>query len=188
MISFIQEGKRNIYQATNPENFFTFIDDKKKRFEQILPELKQKQKMQRENEQALVFKGKRGINELYQTLLNSGGREYNTFGGGTRVTHDVMGELWWKNFHTKRIAKRIKSRQVFDATIRAFGQELNKRPLTHIRFLSRSFEQLQETVIIGDCVGIAIFTENPYGILIKDATVAQGYRKQFGILWETTKE
>ncbi len=184
LISFILEGKRKIYQATDPENFYNFIEDKKKRFEQILPDLKEKQKQAKKEEQATVFRGKRGINELYNLLLNSGGKEYNTFGGGTRVTYDVMGETWWKNLHTKRIDKKIKCRQVFDETIRKFGEELKKRPLTNIKFLSGKFEQLQETIIIGDYVGIAIFTENPYGILIKDKTVADGYRKQFEILWK----
>lgn len=187
LISFILEGKRKIYQATDPENFHTFIEDKKRRFDEILPELKNKQLFAKQTTSATVYRGKRGITELYNTLLNSGGKEYNTFGGGTRVTHDVMGETWWKNLHTKRIAKKIPCRQVFDETIRKFGNELNKRPFTSIKFLSREFEQLQETVIIGDHVGISIFTENLYGILIKDKAAAEGYRKQFEILWKIAK-
>ena len=35
--------------------------------------------------------------------------------------------------------------------------------------------------------GVTIFTENPYGILIKDKAVADGYRKQFDILWKKAK-
>ena len=110
-------------------------------------------------------------------------KEYNTFGGGSQVTYDVMGESWWKNLHAKRIAKKIPCRQVFDETIRKFGNELNKKPMTKIRFLPKEYAQLQETIIIEDYVGIAIFTDNPYGILIKDKVVAGGYRKQFEILW-----
>ncbi len=187
LISFILEGKRRIYQATDPENFRNFIDNKKKRFEEILPELKNRQKFVKKQECASIFRGKKGINELYNTLLNSGGKEYNTFGGGTKVTHNIMGGVWWKNLHARRIEKKIKSRQVFDETIRKFGEELKKRPITNIRFLSRKFEQLQETVIIGDSVGIAIFTKNPYGLLIKDSLVADGYRKQFEILWKEAR-
>lgn len=188
LINFILEGRRKIYQATDPENFRNFIDDKKKRFEEILPELKNKQKLTKRQESAAVFRGKRGINELYNTLLNSGGKEYNTFGGGTRVTHDIMGESWWKNLHARRIDKKIKCRQVFDETIRSFGEQLRKKPITKIKFLSRKFEQLQETVIIGDCIGIAIFTKNPYGLLIRDKSVADGYRKQFEVLWKEAKD
>lgn len=184
LISFIMEGKRKIYQATDPDNFYDFIEDKKKRFEQILPELKEKQAFAKEKKEATIFHGKRGINEIYNRLLNSGGKEYNTYGGGKRVTYDVMGENWWKALHTKRIAKNIPARQVFDETIREFGEELNKRPLSKIKFLSQEFEQLTETMIIGDYVAIVIFTENPYGILIKDKIIADSYRKNFELLWK----
>ena len=183
LISYISEGKKKIYQAINPENFHDFINDKIKKFDEILPELKKKQQISKIISFAEVFRGKRGINQLYTTLLNSGGKEYNTFGGGSEVTYEVMGESWWKNLHTKRISKKIPCRQVFDKTIRDFGNELNKKPLTKIRFLPKEYAQLQETIIIGEYVGIAIFTENPYGVLIKDKVVADGYRKQFEILW-----
>ncbi len=188
LISYILEGKKKIYQATNPENFHDFIENKKKRFEEILPELKQKQKYSKITTFAEIFKGKRGINQMYITLINSGGKEYNTFGGGSQVTYDIMGETWWKNLHVKRIAKKIPCRQVFDETIRKFGNELNKKKLTKIKFLPKEYAQLQETIIIGDYVGITIFTENPYGILIKDKVVADGYRKQFELLWKLAKK
>lgn len=188
LISYILEGKKKIYSATDPSNFYDFIDDKKKRFEQILPDLKAKQDFAKITTQATIYKGKRGINEIYNKLLNSGGKEYNTFGGGKRVTFDIMGETWWKSLHTKRISKKIPARQVFDETIRDFGKELNKRPLSKVKFLSQEFEQLTETVIIGDYVAIVIFTENPYGLLIKDKTAVQGYKKNFELLWQKAKE
>lgn len=187
LISYILEGKKKVYQATNPENFHDFIEDKRKRFDEILPKLKEKQKFAKKITFGEIFKGKRGINQMYITLLNSGGKEYNTFGGGSEVTYNVMGENWWKSLHTKRIAKKIPCRQVFDETIRKFGNELNKRPLTKIRFLPKEYAQLQETIIIGEYVGIGIFTENPYGILIKDKVVAEGYRKQFEIMWNKAR-
>jgi len=96
LISYISEGKKKIYQAVNPENFHDFINDKMKRFDEILPELKRKQQISKVVSFTEVFKGKRGINQLYTTLLNSGGKEYNTFGGGSEVTYDVMDENWWK--------------------------------------------------------------------------------------------
>lgn len=187
LISFIIEGKRKVYQATDPNYFYDFIDEKKKRFEQILPELKQKQKSAETRTEATVYKGKKGIREIYNRLLDSGGREYNTFGGGKRVTYDVMGEKWWQLLHTKRIAKKIPARQVFDETIREFGEELNKRPLTTVRFLPQEFEQLTETIVMGDYVAIVIFAENPYGLLIKDPRIVDGYKKNFEILWKKAK-
>ncbi len=187
LVSFILEGKRRVYQATDPENFHDFIDDKRKRFDQILPELKQKQEIAKVDSFGEIFKGKRGLNQMYMTLLNSGGKEYNTFGGGKRVSYDAMGKTWWKNLHARIRDKKIKARQVFDETIRIFGKQLSVISKSKIKYLPKEYEQLQETIIIGDYVGIAIFTENPYGVLIKDKAVAEGYRKQFEILWKQAR-
>lgn len=187
LISFILEGNRKVYQATEPDYFYSFIDTKKKKFDQIFPELKKRQESSKSKTEATIYKGKRGISEIYSRLLNCGGKEYLTFGGGKRVTYEVMGEHWWTALHTKRISRKIRARQVFDETIREFGEALNKRPLSSVRFLPQDFEQLTETVIIGEYVAIIIFTEAPYGLLIKDPIVVEGYRKNFDILWEKAK-
>ena len=82
LINYILEGKRKIYQATDPENFFNFIEDKKKRFEQLLPELKKKQTFAKKEEKATIYKGIRGIKEVYSIMITTKAKEYNTFGGG----------------------------------------------------------------------------------------------------------
>ncbi len=187
LINYILEGRRKIYQATDPENFYNFMEEKKRRFDNILPELKKKQSLADHTETATVYKGKRGINEIYSVMINTKG-EYNTFGGGSSVTYDVMGEHWWKNLHLKRIEKKLASRQVFDETIRTFGNELNKKKLSQVRFLPSQFAQLTETVIVGNKVALIVFTANPYALLIEDKVVAEGYRKQFELLWKQAKK
>jgi predicted transcriptional regulator len=187
LINFILEGKKKVYQATDPGRFYSYIEDKKRRFSQILPELRQKQQLAKEINEASVYRGKKGINEIYNKLIHSGGEEYNTFGGGKRVSFDAMGPNWWRGIHSKLKANNIQARQVFDETIREFGEELSKISGSNIRYLPEEFEQLQETVIIGDYVAINIFTENPYGILIRDKTVVKGYKKYFELLWEKGK-
>ncbi|MEK6845362.1 MAG: helix-turn-helix domain-containing protein [Nanoarchaeota archaeon] len=188
LINFILEGRRNIYQATNPENFFQFMEEKKVRFEQILPELKLKQKLAGKKENAVIYKSVKGIKEIYNNLISTNAKEYNTFGGGKEVTYEVMGEFWWKNLHTRRIANKLPARQIFDETIRKFGEELNKRPLSKVRFLPQQFAQLTETIIVGNKVGIIVFARHPYGFLIEDKIVAESYRKQFELMWRLAEK
>jgi sugar-specific transcriptional regulator TrmB len=47
-VSFVKEGQRNYYQAANPKHLIEYIDEKKKQFEKILPELLKKQEMAKE--------------------------------------------------------------------------------------------------------------------------------------------
>ncbi len=186
LINYIQEGKRKIYQATDPENFYHFMDEKKRRFTEILPELKQKQLSLQNQTNATIYKGKRGINEVYHILIALKAKEYNTFGGGYNC-EQLMGTHWWKNFHTQRIENKLPARQIFDETVRGFGNELRKKPISQVRFIDQEFAQFQETIIIDDYVAISVFTENPYAFLIKDKIVAEGYKKYFELLWKIAK-
>ncbi len=187
IINFILEGKRKVYQATEPEYFFRFIEDKRARFQSILPILKRKQGMARNVEVASVYKGIRGVNEVYNIMVNTPGEEYLTFGGG-KECETRMGSSWWMGIHRKRIVNRLKSRQIFDETVRAIGKGISSLPLSQVRFIGREFEQFQETVIVGDNVAITVFTQRPYSFLIRDSAVAQGYRKHFEILWAGAKK
>ncbi len=186
IISFVREGKRKVYSANNPETFINFIDEKKRKFMEILPELKEKEGSFKKEELAGVYKGVKGIKEVYSILVNSGGEEYNTFGGGF-VTVEVMGLDWWENLHKRRVANKLSSRQVFDMSVKQAGKEIEKNPLTKIRYVDEKFASFQETVICGDYVAIAIFSKNPYAFLMKDKNVAESYRKYFELLWKTSK-
>lgn len=187
IINYILEGKRKIYQATTPENFYQFIDEKKRRFGEILPELKKKENSLKNNEIASVYKGIRGIKEVYNIMIKAEGKEYNTFGGGYPCV-EKMGEDWWLNLHERRIKNNLPARQVFDETVRDIGKEITKKQLSKIKYLKKEFAQFQETIIVGDFVAIAVFTENPYAFLIKDKFVAEGYKKHFEVLWKQAKQ
>jgi len=187
LVNYILEGKIKIYQATDPEYFRQFIDNKKTRFEQILPELKKKQIFAKETTKATIYKGKRGITEIYYKLINLKAKEYLTFGGGEQCVN-CMGLTWWNNLHKKRVANKLPSRQVFDESVRLFSDNILSNPITNVRFLSKEFAQFQETVIVEDYVAINVFTENPYGVLIKDKSVAEGYKKYFEMLWKISKK
>ena len=120
LINYVLEGKRKLYQATDPENFYQFIDEKKRRFSEILPELKKKGNVLKKKEIASIYKGIRGIKEVYTIMINAQGKEYNTFGGGSPCV-DKMGEDWWLNLHERRIANNLPSRQVFDESVEKSG-------------------------------------------------------------------
>jgi sugar-specific transcriptional regulator TrmB len=180
LISYVLEGRRKLYQATDPEYFYSFIESKKQNFSNILPELKAKQSLAQTEESATVYKGVRGIHEVYSKMISLKG-EYNTFGGGMACA-DRMSLAWWNNVHTRRIANKLPSRQVFDESVRSKDAHIAK--LSKIKYLDKEFAQFQETVIVGDYVAIAVFSEKPYAFLMHDVEVAKGYRKYFELLWK----
>ncbi len=186
LINYVLEGRRRLYQATRPESFLDFIEDKKEEFKKIIPEIKETFKTQQEN--ASVYKGVRGIKEVYSIMINNKGKEYLTFGGGPPCI-ETMGITWWFNMHKRRIKNKLSSRQVFDEVVKyRGGEEIASMKITNVRYVSKEFAQFQETVIVGDYVAISVFNkESPYSFLIKDKHVAEGYRKHFEIMWGIAK-
>jgi len=187
LINYVIEGRRKIYTATDPENFNKYIEDKKERFQRILPELKKKQFSAKEIKNATIYNGKRGIKEVYYKLINlPSAKEYLTFGGGIEVAR-FMDEKWWQGLHTKRIYNNLKSRQIYDKTVKYIGEEVKKRKISKVKYLPENFAQFQETVIVDDYVAINVFSNQGYSFLIQDKKVADGYRKYFEALWKIAK-
>lgn len=187
LINYVIEGKRKIYTATDPENFNKYIEDKKERFLEILPELKKKQASFKEVKNATIYNGKRGIKEVYYKLINQkNAKEYLTFGGGVDVAK-FMGEKWWEGLHTKRIYNNLKSRQIYDKTVKYIGEDVKKRKISKVKYLPENFAQFQETVIVEDYVAINVFSNDGYSFLIENKKVAEGYRKYFEALWKIAK-
>jgi len=181
-ISFIKEGQRNHYQATNPKHISEYIDEKKSQFEKILPELLVKQQTAKQKSEVTTFRGKKGIRELLYELLEAGGTEHHTFGSAKEGL--MMGDAFWNNYHKKRAEKGIKARLIFNDSLKEWC-DVNLYPDAIYQFTKSGFEPLTETIIRNDKIGIIIWTEKPLGILIHNNVAAKSYDKFFEIMWNT---
>lgn len=91
-VTFVKEGKKNHYQAANPRHVIELLNEKKERFEDILPELLSKQHESKTKPEVIIFRGVRGMKELLYELLEAGGKEHHTFGSTAKSL--MMGDEW----------------------------------------------------------------------------------------------
>ena len=120
-VSFVKEGKRNHYQATNPKHIIEFINEKKQRFEQILPELLLKQQTAKIKPEIITFRGVKGIKELLLELLDAEGKEHHTFGSIRKSL--MLGDAWWVSYHKKRAEKGIRAKLLFNESLKSWKAE-----------------------------------------------------------------
>lgn len=184
LVSFIKEGKVNHYHPADPKHIIEFINEKKQRFEQILPELLIKQQTAKETTEMTTFRGIRGMKELLFELLDAGGNEHHTIGSAKESL--MLGDEWWVSYHKKRAEKGITAKLIFNESLQFWKAE-GKYPNSEIRYTKAGFEPLTETIIRNDKIGILIWTEKPLGILIHNKAAALSYDQFFNVLWETGK-
>ena len=183
LVTFVKEGKVNHYQAANPNHIIEFINDKKERFQEILPELLLKQQTAKQKPEIITFRGIRGIKELLLELLDAGGKEHHTFGSTKESL--MLGEAWWVSYHKKRASKNIKAKLIFNESLAYWKAEV-KYPKSTIRYTNQGFEPLTETIIRNDKIGIIIWTEKPLGVLIHNKVAAESYNHFFKMMWKSS--
>ncbi len=184
-ITFVKEGKRNHYQAANPNHIIEFINQKKERFQSLLPELLLKQQGAREKPEIITFRDIKGIKELLMELLDAGGKEHHTFGSTAKSL--MLGESWWVNYHKKRAEKGIKAMLLFNESL-AYWKAEKRYSKTEVRYTKAGFEPLTETIIRNDKIGIIIWSDKPLGILIHQKEAADSYDNFFEVLWKAGRK
>ena len=184
-ITFVKEGRVNHYQATNPKHIVDYINQKKEKFEEILPELLLKQNKAKAKPEIITFKGIRGMKELLMELLDANGKEHHTF--GAPVESLMISDAFWISYHKKRASKGIKAKLIFNESLEYWKAE-TKYPKAEVRYNKVGFEPLTETIIRDDKIGIIIWTEKPIGVLIHNKEAAESYDKFFQMLWNSSKK
>ena len=104
--------------------------------------------------------------------------------GSPERGHSLIGDFFWKNFHKRRIEKRINAKVLFHTSLDKWGKELNKYNLTTVRFTDKNFEELTETIICGKRVAIIVYLEKPFGFLIEEQNAANSYKRFFELIWK----
>lgn len=183
LVSSVKEGKRSHYQAANPKHIAEYIEEKKERFENLLPQLLAKRAMAKEKPEVTVFRGTKGIRELMYELLEAGGTEHHTFGSPKESL--MMGEAWWVGYHRKRAKKGISAKLLFNESLKYWKAE-KKYPKSEVRYMKQGPEPLTETVIRGGKIGIILWIEKPIGILVHNKILADSYDNFFSLLWKAT--
>jgi HTH-type transcriptional regulator, sugar sensing transcriptional regulator len=186
IITYSFSGKIKYYQAIDPSLLLNLIDEKKRRLESIIPELKGLYSIKREKTKATIHQGVRGVRELLNYLLENCDKEFLTY-GAPKKSLDLLEDFFWKGFHNKRLKKRVFSRMIFHDSLLSRVKELNKLPMTNVRTTNKDFEELVETIIAGNKVGIIVYLDDPIGILIEEELAAKSYRNFFELIWKSCK-
>jgi len=186
LVTFIYEGKIKRYQAADPEHLLEYIDEKKDRVQQLLPQLRLRQQLAPQKPKAVLFQGVRGVKEMLHALLSADAEELILY-GGTKRANELLGDYFWNSLHDRRIRKRIPARLLFHQSLKYWGTQMRKKKLTQVRYTAQAFEEVTETAVCGSKVAIAIYTGQPYGVLIEEPLAARSYHHFFDVLWKAAE-
>ncbi|MFC1723621.1 TrmB family transcriptional regulator [Nanoarchaeota archaeon] len=180
LVSYVIKKKKRFFRATDPSNLVTPIETKLMEIKNLIPELKEIEKLATIPQAVRVYEGKEGMKILLQEMLRAG--ELLFFGGSYR-SYDV---LKWEMPHYEKLIKKISfpiRGIVHKSYLNHPGMDL---PSSDIRFLE-DVKSDATTTIFGDSIAIHVLLEKPFVIIIKNKIVNQGYRNYFEFMWKHAK-
>ncbi|MDP7521026.1 MAG: helix-turn-helix domain-containing protein, partial [Candidatus Pacearchaeota archaeon] len=182
-ISFIKKGKIKHYRATDPKNIINFIEEKKTRFETILPELLIKQKKQ-ETQEAEIFEGFKGFkNMLYEFIKDANkGDEYLFFSFYTKNHKDFEDVYnFYKEFEKERKRLGIKVKGIAPSNIKHMFKGRN---IKNILFLDVPIPM--NISIFKNKVIFTPWEDKQVSFMIHSKQLAESFRNYFYSIWKSS--
>ncbi|MFH1850588.1 MAG: helix-turn-helix domain-containing protein [archaeon] len=188
----ISDGKK-LFQARPPSYIMDNIDreekeikERRKIADEIVSQLDRIYGSENEETKSTIFRGVAGIRHVFSDILDTR-KDYSAI-GVSKESEDIMGDVFWRNFHAKRRTLKVNATIILNHDYKEYsGNFLNDKTIK-FRILPRRFKVLSETLIYGTKVAIIVFGTKPVATLIEDKAVADSYRKHFELLSQTSQE
>jgi len=178
LISIFKEEKTTKYSASDPNNLYELLREKKEILDSIFPSLENLYKSSSEEIKVEVFKGEEGMKSAWRDMIREGKPLYG-FGvkGQLREKLPVFAEQWLRDARNKKILY--------------YGIYTKRGNLpsyyTEVKFVSEELSSPVATFIYGDKININIWEPMLVCIIIKSKLVAGMYKKHFELLWKIAK-
>jgi sugar-specific transcriptional regulator TrmB len=182
-VSFIKEGKVKHYNTIDPNLITDYIEDKKNRYKEILPQLLLKQKSAKEKLDAEIFIGVKGLKSMFKIAFANCGelKEYLFFAHPEQIK-----ELYdfYREVNKPIFSKNIKIRGLADKKFKKqLLEEYRESKFMKLKFLDIPFPSA--TTLINDYLLFINWIEKPVGIMIRSKTLSDNYRNFFEATWKT---
>ena len=189
LASYVFVGKIKEYSAQHPQSFLTFLKEKEKNFEEILPQLKRMEKKPQESRGAWMYEGVRGLKSAFDDVLATmkKGEDYCFFQLYTHQIRQPAINMFFRNYHLKRSSAGINVRGLALRDARDAMKAIYDLPHTKVRFvdefLPTGLVVYKDKVMTLDWEG-----KEPIAITIQSRAVAESYRRFFEQKWRVAKK
>lgn len=183
-VSYIKRDKIKVYQAVPPKHIIGFLEEKKKKIQEIIPELEFRRKKSEEKQGAEIFEGTKGIISMLNLLIEDAkkGDEYLFFSVNVEQKNEEIQEFF-SQYDVKRKERGLRIKGLAPKELKKL---FVKRKVLIMKYTN--FPTPSNISICKDKTAIFSWEEKPVGYLIKSKQIANMYKKYFNEIWKLAKK
>lgn len=190
MVSHIKKAERRYFEAASPHNFIHYLEEKegevrekRQTLEEIVPELEMKRTMSREQQEATVYTGRKGLKTVAEDVLREG-KELLVFGAEGEFMK--IFRYYSRNWHRRRAQSRIPLKIIYSEKLRKekSGEQI---PVAEMRFNPMLYDTPATTWVYGEKVAVILWSDHPVVTVIRSGKASKSYRQFFREMWRGSR-
>lgn len=179
LVNYMIKDKKKYFEASDPSNLLNPLKTKEAYVKDLIPILKNVEKVKENTQEINVYEGKNAIKLLFTEF-----KKYKTVCsfGATGQAYDML-------YESPHIAKEIEKMGITSRIIT--NSKYSNHPMTKISNIKMRYIDIKSeatTTIFKDKIVIHILTQKPLIIMIKNKEIAQTYQNHFEILWNCAEK
>ena len=186
LVAYVIKGKIKLFEATDPKILMSILKEKENKLQNIMPQLLLSQQLAKDKSEAHIYQGVVAVRNILNHFLEIGQPRYTY--GVPKKSSEMITKCFLENYHRRRSQAKIPMKLIYNSDAKERIKWLNKQPYTESRYLSPECDSPVSTTVCGDEVVMTLYDDTPLIIQIKNAKIAQAYKKYFDVLWNMAKD
>jgi len=187
LVHYVEKGKRRYYTATSPKHLIDFLDEKKRRLQEIVPKLLEKQK-EEVNYKVHIYEGEKGLKSIHEDILTDLKNEEEFLVlGAPKEAHDKF-EPYFLDFHKRRQNKKIHLRAIYKKEAKEYAKLREKMKYTLVRYLPEQLNSPMWITLYKNKTILFVVGDILLGIVIENKTISENFKEYFELIWNISKK
>ena len=192
LASYVVKNKVKYFNAAPPSRIKDYLREKEAKlkeqedaFDKILPSLELKQKLVESGTDAEIYRGWKGMQTVYNDLLESlkKGEEYYIFGASKGLDEKKV-KSFFSRFNERVLKKGLQANIIFNENAR--GNIPNVEKTGKVKYLDQTTPS--EILVYNNKTAIVLLEKEPLIILIRGESIAKSFKAYFDVMWLVAKK
>lgn len=184
-----KDGKH--FQAASPKIFLRLQEERKKKIQEIIPNLEELQNKKEGETKTAVYEGYQGFKTAFTKIIEDcpKDKEICILGFSEPQTKKESLRLFLSNMNLKSAAKKQKLKIILDNSARkTLGKDRKEEKYTEIKYMPEGYISPAAIDVFGDYVYIFLWEEKPFVFMIKNKTIAESFKVYFNFMWNLARK
>jgi sugar-specific transcriptional regulator TrmB len=190
LVTYYVKNNVKYFKSEDPDLLIKELEEKKKKVQEILPQLKALKIAEEKEQYTAVYEGFNGFRNAFEKLIEACkiNDEVYAIGFSPQIYALKSLRIFLKNIDLKRYKKKVKLKIILDKKLKnTIGKDREKEPFTEVKYMPEGYFSPAGMNIFKDYVLILLWEEKPFGFMIKNQKIADSFKQYFRFLWEITK-